>query len=243
MTVAYNGAGFYGFAANEGVRTVGGTLSDALERVLGHRVKIVCAGRTDRGVHAREQVISFDAASQRVDVDGLTRSVNRMCGPEIAVSRVEIAAPDFDARFSCTARVYRYRVLNTPIADPLAAGFCWHVERPLDIAAMREAASLIVGVHDFSSFCRRSRSNPGQSMVREVRRALWWREGSMVVFEVEARSFCHQMVRSIVSLLVEVGRARREPADVRAALEARRRDAAVSPAPPHGLVLWSALYG
>ena len=242
MTVAYNGSNFHGFARNSGVPTVAGALGDALGSVLGHRVDLVCAGRTDRGVHARAQVVSFDADAQRADPVRLARAVNRMCGPDIAVSSAGVAAPGFDARRSCTGRVYRYRVLNSPVGNPLAAGVCWHVEHPLDLGAMRTAADRLLGDHDFSSFCRRNPSHPDQSMVRTVRRAVWWLEGDYAVFEIEASSFCHQMVRSLVALLVSVGLGRRRPADVGAIIAARDRSAAPSPAPPAGLVLWAALY-
>ena len=242
MTVAYDGSEFHGFALNRGVPTVAGALSGALASVLGHDVELVCAGRTDRGVHARGQVVSFDAAAERADPVRLVRSLNRMCGPRIAVADARAVSGAFDARRSCTGRVYRYRVLDSPVADPLAARFCWHVERPLDLSAMRGAADRLRGEHDFSSFCRRNRSQPDQSMVRTVRRAVWWREGAAAVFEIEARSFCHQMVRSLVALLVAVGAGRRSPDDVDAAIAARDRAAAPSPAPPQGLVLWSALY-
>ena len=242
MTVAYDGSEFHGFARNEGVPTVAGALGDALASVLGHSVDIVCAGRTDRGVHARAQVVSFDADMERADPVRLVRAVNRMCGPRISVSRTSIESPDFDARRSCTGRVYRYRVLNSPVPNPLAAGLCWHVERPLDLAAMRTAADRLLGDHDFSSFCRRNPSRPDQSMVRTVRRAVWWLEGETAVFEIEARSFCHQMVRSLVALLVSVGLGRHKPSDVGTIIAARDRGAAPSPAPPHGLVLWATLY-
>ena len=242
MTVAYDGSGFYGFAHNVGVPTVAGALSDALARVLGHRVDLACAGRTDRGVHARGQVVSFDADARRADPLRLARSVNRMCGPAISVSSAGATLPDFDARRSCTGRVYRYRVLNAPVPDPLRAGFCWHVRHRIDLDAMRRAADCLVGEHDFSSFCRRNPSRPEQSMVRTVRRAVWWTEQDTAVFEIEARSFCHQMVRSLVALLVAVGTGRRRVEDVEAVLAARDRGAAPSPAPPQGLVLWSALY-
>ena len=242
MTVAYDGADFYGFARNRGVPTVAGAIGDALSNVLGHSVELVCAGRTDRGVHARAQVISFDADAQRADPVRLVRAVNRMCGPKISVSRASVVAADFDARRSCTGRVYRYRVHNSPIGDPLTAGLCWHVERPLDVGAMRTASDRLLGEHDFSSFCRRNPSHPDQSMVRTVRRAVWWREGDIVVFEIEARAFCHQMVRSLVALLVSVGAGRHKPSDVGAIIAARDRALAPSPAPPHGLVLWAALY-
>ncbi len=242
MTVAYDGSSFHGFARNEGVPTVAGTLGDALGSVLGHAVDLVCAGRTDRGVHARAQVVSFDADAGRFDPVRLVRSVNRMCGPSIAVSRAGAVSAGFDARRSCVGRVYRYRVLNSPVPDPLAAGLCWHVEQPLDLQAMRAAAERLLGDHDFSSFCRRNPSRPDQSMERSVRRAVWWTEGDVAVFEIEAGSFCHQMVRSLVALLVSVGLGRRQPSDVAAVIAARDRAAAPSPAPPHGLVLWAALY-
>ena len=264
MTVAYDGSGFHGFAHNEGVETVAGSIGDALERVLGHSVELACAGRTDRGVHAVGQVVSFDADLERTDAARIVRSVNRMCGPAIAVSHAEAVDDDFDARFSCTGRVYRYQVLNSPVCNPLMAGVSWHVEQQLDIRAMRTAADRLLGTHDFSSFCRRGK--PEQSLERTVRRAMWWRGcggagfgdngiagfgGSggagfggddVLMFEVEARSFCHQMVRSMVALLVEVGLGRRKAAAVGEVMNARDRGCAVGPAPARGLVLWRALY-
>ncbi len=242
MNVAYDGSGFYGFAENEGVPTVAGSLSEALTSVLGHRVKLVCAGRTDRGVHARGQVVSFDADPQRCDPARLAKSLNRMCRPGVSVSDVRVASPDFDARRSCVGRVYRYRVLNAPVSDPLRERTSWHVRQPLDLGAMREAARCLVGEHDFSSFCRRNPSRPEQLMLRLVRRAVWWREADTAVFEIEARAFCHQMVRSLVALLVAVGGGQRQVADVSAVMAARDRSACPSPAPPHGLMLWAAHY-
>ena len=242
MTVAYNGAPFCGFARNEGVPTVAGALADALGRVLGHEVDLACAGRTDRGVHAAGQVVSFDAASERADPARLMRSVNRSCGPDIAVRGARAVGGDFDARLSCLSRVYRYRILASPVPDPLAAAASWHVERPLDLRAMRTASDRLLGAHDFSSFCRRNRSRPDESLVRTVQRAEWRRQGDLAVFEIEARSFCHQMVRSLVGALAAVGSGRLRAADVGAILEARDRNAAPSPAPPHGLILQKARY-
>ena len=240
MTVAYNGAGFHGFARNEGVPTVAGVLQDALARVIGHRVVLACAGRTDRGVHALGQVVSFDADAKRVDTARLETAVNRMCGPGIAVSQAEVVGGDFDARFSCAGRVYRYQLLNAPVLDPLTAGVCLHVERSLNLRAMRTASDQLIGTHDFSSFCRRGSAD--QSLVRTVRRVAWHQQGDLIIFEIEGRSFCHQMVRSIVGLLVSVGSGRLAAAAVREVIAARDRNAAPSPAPPHGLILWRAIY-
>ena len=263
MTVAYDGSGFHGFARNEGVPTVAGSLEGALSTVLGHRVALTCAGRTDRGVHALGQVVSFDADAEAADMARLVRSVNRMCGPAIAVSHATVVDDGFDARFSCVGRVYRYRLLNAPVNNPLTAGVCWHVERELDIRSMRTASDRLLGTHDFSSFCRRSQ--PERPLVRTVRRAEWQRQpadgpaawgsaawgqaaggqaagGCLLTFEVEGRSFCHQMVRSLVGLLTAVGQGRIKAAEVGEIIAACDRNAAPSPAPAHGLVFWRALY-
>lgn len=242
MTVAYNGAPFCGFARNQGVPTVAGALSDGLGRVLGHEVDLACAGRTDRGVHAAGQVVSFDAASERADPARLVRSVNRICGPDVAARNALVVADDFDARLSCLSRVYRYRILNSPVPDPLRAAMSWHLEHPLDLRAMRAASDRLLGARDFSSFCRRNRSRPDESLVRTVHRAEWQRQDDLLVFEIEARSFCHQMVRSLVGTLAAVGSGRLQAAAVDAILEARNRNAAPSPAPPQGLILQKARY-
>lgn len=242
MTVAYNGAPFCGFARNQGVPTVAGALSDGLGRVLGHEVDLACAGRTDRGVHATGQVVSFDAASERADPARLVRSANRICGPDIAAREARVVADDFDARLSCLSRVYRYRILNSSVPDPLRAAVSWHFEHPLDLRAMQMASDWLLGPRDFSSFCRRNRSRPDESLVRTVHRAEWQRQDDLLVFEIEARSFCHQMVRSLVGTLAAVGSGRLQAAAVGAILEARDRNAAPSPAPPHGLILQKARY-
>jgi tRNA pseudouridine38-40 synthase len=242
MTVAYDGAPYHGFARNEGVPTVAGTLETALGQVLGHPVELACAGRTDKGVHARGQVVSFEADENRIDPPRLVRAVNRMCGPTIAVRDAVVVSDDFDARLSCTGRAYRYGILNAEIPDPLQARWSWHVEQPLDMVAMETATETLLGSHDFSSFCRRNRSRPDESLVRRVASAGWQDGGGLLCFDIEANAFCHQMVRSLVGTLVEVGRGRRRAAAMGEILEARDRAAAAGPAPPHGLVLVAARY-
>lgn len=242
MTVAYDGSPFHGFARNDGVETVAGTLEDVIGDVLGHPVTLSCAGRTDRGVHARGQVVSFDADEERLDAARLVRAVNRRCRPAISARSVRLVGDDFDARLSCVGRAYRYRILNSPVPDPLVATATWHVEQPLDLAALRVASDRLIGSHDFSSFCRRNRSRPDESLVRRVTLARWQRDGELLRFDIEANAFCHQMVRSLVGTLVEVGRGRRRAADLGPILEARDRGRAGRPAPPHGLVLWAARY-
>jgi len=245
LLVAYDGRGFHGFAVNAGVRTVGGTLTAAVSTVLGHPVTLTCAGRTDAGVHAWGQVVTFDAAADGLDLEGLQRSVNRLCGPTIAVREATLAGDDFDARFSATARRYRYLVLNRPVPDPFLAATTWHVERPLSLYALVLGCDPLIGEHDFSAFCRRPKPKDASdvSLVRRVTEARWCDDGDgLLRFEIEASSFCHQMVRSVVGTLVGMGLGRRRPGDMAAILRSRDRRYAGDLAPPHGLILWEVRY-
>lgn len=245
MTVAYDGSGFHGFAPNAGVKTVGGTLREALERVLRSPIELTCAGRTDTGVHAWGQVVSFDAPADRFDPLMLQRSVNRLCGPAVVARDVRAAPEGFDARRSAVGRVYRYTVVNRPVPDPFMAHVAWHVDEPLDLDLLRLGCDPLVGEHDFSAFCRRPKHRDGSeaSLVRSVRRAGWSDLGEGVLrFEIEANAFCHQMIRSVVGTLVDVGVARKHAGELLDILRGRDRARASNLAPPQGLCLWSVLY-
>ncbi|MHB1535868.1 MAG: tRNA pseudouridine(38-40) synthase TruA [Acidimicrobiales bacterium] len=240
LLVAYLGAGFRGFAAQPGQRTVAGVLAAVLERHLRHTVELTCAGRTDAGVHAWGQVVSFDA---RADLDPvvLARATNKALSPEVVIRDAGVVDAAFDARRSATARRYRYTVLNAPTPDPFAAATTWHVARPLDVRAMQLACDPLYGQHDFSSFCRRP-PTPG-SLVRIVRDAQWVEAGEGVLrFEIEASSFCQQMVRSLVGTMVDMGLGKRRAGEMTGILRARQRGAAGPLAPPHGLCLWEVSY-
>jgi len=245
MVVAYDGAPFHGFARNEGVRTVGGDLTQAIATVIGHPVELTCAGRTDKGVHARAQVVTFDAPIGSVDPARLTKSLNKLCGPAIATWGVTVVPADFDARFSATARRYRYLVHNSPTPDPFTADSAWHVDVPLQLHAMVLACDAVIGEHDFAAFCRRPKRRDGQeaSLVRRVTEASWHDDGDgRLRFEIEASSFCHQMVRSVVGTLVDVGRQRKRPGEILGIIRSGDRDLAGDLAPPQGLTLWAVRY-
>jgi tRNA pseudouridine38-40 synthase len=246
LVVAYDGAPFHGFAVNEGVRTVAGDLEQALARIVGHEVTITGAGRTDKGVHARGQVVTFDVpAAEPPELESLVRSLNRMCGPAIAVIDAAPVPEDFDARFSAVARRYRYLVHRSPVPDPFRAASAWHVEAPLSFPAMTLACDALIGEHDFASFCRRPKRADGTeaSLVRRVTEARWYDDGEdLLRFEIEASAFCHQMVRSIVGTLVDVGRGRRRPGELLSIIRAADRAFAGDLAPPHGLTLWLVRY-
>ncbi|MGH9064100.1 MAG: tRNA pseudouridine(38-40) synthase TruA [Acidimicrobiales bacterium] len=264
LTVAYDGSGFRGFAAQPGQRTVAGDLAGAIARVVGHPVALTCAGRTDAGVHAWGQVVHADLAARAggrpvrpgevagelvrpgrpLDPARLARSCNAMLGPAVVVREARVVPATFDARRSALTRSYRYTIQNGPVPDPLVAGRVWHVACPLDRRAMEAATDPLLGEHDFSAFCRRPPD--GGSLVRRVVDARWVVQpgagGDMLRFDIEASSFCHQMVRSLVGTLVEVGRGRRRAGDLSWILSARDRSLAASPAPPGGLCLWEVRY-
>jgi tRNA pseudouridine38-40 synthase len=235
LLVAYDGTDFHGFAAQPGVRTVQGVLTRALGRVLRHPVELAVAGRTDAGVHAWGQVVSFPAPPG-LDPDRLARSLNGILAPEVVVRDVRLEPPGFDARRSARWRRYRYRVVNRPVPDPFLARYAWWVADPLDLSRLRLAADPFVGEHDFTSFCR---AGPAPTTnVRRVFESTWSDAGDGVLhYEIRASSFCTQMVRSIVGTLVDAGRGRRRPGEMLAILRARNRQAAGPVAPPRGLVL------
>lgn len=242
MLVAYDGSPYRGFARNRDVPTVAAALEDAVATVTRHPVTLTAAGRTDAGVHAWGQVVSGDLPA--ADLAGLPRRLNALLGPTVVVRAAAVARPGFDARFSARWRRYRYTVLTTPWPDPFRAGTVWHVPRPLSLRDLRLATDPLVGEHDFSAFCRRPRGTPGEpTMVRRVLDADWHDDGDGTLrFEIRANAFCHQMVRSAVGTLVEVGAGRRRAGDVLAILRSRDRSRAGQLAPPHGLCLWEVGY-
>jgi tRNA pseudouridine38-40 synthase len=239
LDLAYDGSGFRGYARQTGQRTVQGELESALATLLKKPVGTSVAGRTDAGVHAAGQVVSF-SIGDHVDLERLRRGLNGIIGPEISVLRCSIAADDFDARFSATWRRYRYLVDMRPAADPLTRHFVWHVGRSLDVPAMQSAASAMIGVHDFSSFCR---SVDGKSNVREMGELSVHDSDDGLVIWAQANAFCHQMVRSIVGYLYDIGRGHADGAAAADVLVSRDRSRVATLAPPRGLTLWAVGYG
>lgn len=248
LTVAYDGTEFRGFAAQPDLPTVAGALTDAIARVCGERVELVCAGRTDAGVHAHGQVVSFDLAAEHCDAAGLARlatSVTRLCSPSVVVREIGVAPDGFDARHSATSRTYHYSVLASPVPDPFRVRTTWHVPVPLDLRAMTLGCDPLIGEHDFSSFCRAATRADGTPapLVRRVLDARWVAlDDDVLQFRITASSFCHQMVRSVVGTLVDVGRGRRRAGEIMGMLHARDRHAAGQLAPPGGLCLWEVGY-
>ena len=242
MLLAYDGTGFRGWAAQRDptIRTVQRSLTEAIEPVLGHPVTLVVAGRTDAGVHARGQVASFDTTSQR-GPDAIRDAINGRLAPEVVAIDVRAASPGFHARFSASAREYRYRIEMGPVPDPFIAAFVWHHPFAADLVAMRRAAAHLVGEHDFTSFCRHP--GPGRSTVRDVQRITIQRRGDRLEIGFRANAFLHQMVRALTGTLVSVGQGTVDPDEVARILAARDRAKARQMAPARGLTLERVIYG
>ena len=239
LSLAYDGTSFRGWARNSGQRTVEGVLSDTLRRVLGDAPKLSVAGRTDAGVHARGQVASF-VADDDVDLERLQQSINGMLAPEVVAEDVRRAPKGFDARFSASAREYRYRIDTGPWPDPFDARFVMHRPGELSVTPMREAARTLIGEHDFASFCRRPQSG---GTVRRLERLSIARGGDRVEISARANAFLHQMVRTLVGTLVAVGDGRLDAGNVHEILVARDRSRTPPMAPAHGLTLERVVYG
>jgi tRNA pseudouridine38-40 synthase len=235
LTVAYDGTGFHGFAAQPGQRTVEGVVSEALGRVLRAPAKVSCAGRTDTGVHAWGQVVSVPV-DDAVDADRVQHAVNAQLAPEVVVREAELVDGGFDARHSARFRAYTYTIVNRALPDPFLARIGWWVPAPLDVSMLRLGADAFLGEHDFASFCRAGPE--GSTTTRRVLASRWVVPGDGVLhYEIAATAFCWQMVRSVVGTLVDVGLAKLTPGDVLGILRTRDRAAARRVAPPHGLCL------
>lgn len=238
LDLAYDGSGFRGYAKQRSQRTVQGELEAALQTLIGTEVDTSVAGRTDAGVHARGQVVSIELAGE-VDLRRFMRSLNGLLGPEIAVGSIGLADQDFNARFSARWRRYRYLMDTGPVQDPLTRHIAWHVGKGLDVEAMERVVPALVGEHDFSSFCR---SVEGRSNVRRVEEVSLDQANGLYEFWIKANAFCHQMVRSIVGHIYDVGRGFSRADDIGDVIEARDRSRVATVAPPHGLTLWEVGY-
>ncbi|MDO9557438.1 MAG: tRNA pseudouridine(38-40) synthase TruA [Coriobacteriia bacterium] len=245
LTLSYDGSGFAGFARQPGLETVQGRVEKALSTVLRRPVETVGAGRTDAGVHALGQVMSFPARGDEPDAHTLLRSLNGLARPGIVVTEVRKASADFSARHSAVAREYRFRIVPGPIPPLFLAGRSWWVKGTLDLAAMRRASAVLVGEHDFRSFCT-TESAEGRRTFRHIDLIEITPESQLgehsVIVRMVGNAFLHSMVRIVVGSLVEVGLGRRSEEWLAEALAARARSAAGPTAPPEGLVLWHVEY-
>lgn len=240
LIVEYDGRPFSGWQRQRDALGVQQVLEDAILRFSGEAVTVQAAGRTDAGVHALGQVVTFDLVRER-DPFTIREALNYYLKPNpIAVVEADAVDAAFEARFSATARHYEYRILNRRPRPALEEGRIWHVPPPLDADAMHAAAQLILGKHDFTTF--RAAECQAKSPVKNLDQFRVSRQGEMVVVSARARSFLHHQVRSMVGSLKLVGEGKWTGADFRGALDARDRSRCGPLAPPDGLYLTKVSY-
>ena len=239
LVVEYDGTDFSGWQRQDGQRTVQGTLEDGVHQLLGERIEVRGAGRTDAGVHAAGQVASLSLQS-RIPATGFLRGMNSLLPADVAIVDSADAPATFDARFSARGKLYRYRIWNHFVRSPLHARTSWHCRRPLDLDRMRQAAALLCGEHDFRGF--RASDCDRRNTVRVIRRFDLAKHGALIELDVEATAFLKNMVRILVGTLADVGRGKRQLADVLRALETGDRAAGGVTAPAAGLTLVQVIY-
>jgi len=237
--VEYDGTAYHGWQVQPEGPTIQGALEDAIREMRGESVRVAAAGRTDAGVHASGQVVSF-SLQREVSADTLLRGLNALTPRDITVREAEVVADDFDPRRAARSRVYVYRIWNTRWPSPFWRHYAWHVARPLDVERMCSAAAQLIGEHDFTSF--QAAGCDADNPVRRVLHSEIERAQPLLTYTIEATAFLRHMVRSIIGTLVEIGDGQRPVDDVARLLAARDRRLAGPTVPPCGLCLQQVNY-
>ncbi|MDQ0415526.1 tRNA pseudouridine(38-40) synthase TruA [Mesobacillus stamsii] len=238
--ISYDGTGFSGYQVQPGKRTVQGELEKVLEKLeKGRNIRVSASGRTDAGVHARGQVIHFDTTLE-MEPSRWQIALHSLLPNDIAVCAVELTRPDFHARFDAIGKEYRYFLLLSKHRDPFQRNYAYQFPYELDYEAMRTAGKLLLGTHDFTSFC--SAKTEVKDRVRTLQEMDLFEENGLLVFRFTGDGFLYNMVRILVGTLLEVGTGRRDANSMPQLLEARDRTLAGKTAPGHGLFLWNVFY-
>jgi tRNA pseudouridine38-40 synthase len=246
LILAYDGTDFHGWQRQPDAPTIQACLEDAILKLTGAPVQLCGSGRTDAGVHASHQVANFHTATSIPSVN-LVKALNDLLPATIRIKAAGEVPADFHARYHVVRKTYRYRIVTTPVCSPLLCRFVYHYPYPLDHARMAQAARLLEGDHDFTSFAAadgQEEDEDAKSRVRAIfrSRVLWRPRSSMLVYEVTGKGFLRYMVRNIVGTLMEVGKGKRAPGDIASILAARDRTLAGPTAPAQGLCLMKVEY-
>lgn len=239
LTVAYDGTNYHGFQRQTNALSIQQVLEERLGLLFGHPLTIAAAARTDSGVHAHGQVISFTTTST-IPVLRLPYAAKRVLPADIVIRSAALMPADFHARLSAKSKIYYYRIYNYPVADPLLIRYSWHIRRKLDIDRMRQALGHIIGIHDFSAF--RASGGPPVNPVREMLFAECRQNGAVIDCYFHGTGFLYHMVRNLVGTLVDIGRHKLTADDMRAIRDSRDRHRAGMTAPAQGLHLQEVRY-
>jgi tRNA pseudouridine38-40 synthase len=240
LTIAYDGTAYGGWQLQPNAVTIQQLVEEAIEKVLGSRFRVHGSGRTDAGVHARAQVAHCSLITDHRSLV-LLRALNANLPDDIRVLRVREVEATFHARFSAKRKEYRYQIDCGAVADPFLRAYAWHHPRPLDLAALRRAARLLKGRHDFRALSANP-WRPVDDSVRTIAQLTVSKHGSLVTITVAADGFLYKMVRSIVGALVTVGEGKLTAQQLRDLMRGKKRTARVETAPARGLFLWRVCY-
>jgi tRNA pseudouridine38-40 synthase len=241
LCIAYDGTDFFGWQYQPARRTVQGAIEGALARLTGETVRVHACGRTDAGVHARGQTAHLDLA-RPWEPAALQKGLNALLPDDMRVLSLARARPSFHARYDAKGKEYRYTVWNAPVECPLHRRQALHVRSPLDLDAMRRAAGMLVGTHDFAAFSANPHREIGGT-VRTLHRLDVAKRGPLVTISAIGDGFLYKMVRSLAGHLLRVGRGAVPAEETSAILESRQRTARVETAAARGLCLWRVFYG
>lgn len=239
LVLEYDGTNYYGWQFQPNVPTIQGEIQHALKKIFKQEITVISAGRTDRGVHAKGQVINFKIP-RSFPPQQLLLALNSILPRDIRIRKVQEVSDKFHARYSACYKIYRYLIYNGTVLPPWLRNFSWWITSPLDCEKMRDATSYLVGKYDFSSF--QNQGSPSTSPIRKVERIKITKKGFFINILIKADGFLYKMARNITGTLVEVGRNRLSPNDVGDILRARDRRKAGPTAPPQGLYLWRVGY-
>jgi len=241
LTLQYDGTDYFGWQRQKNThRTIAEIIENILNKILREKVKLIAAGRTDTGVHAREQVANFITGSQMA-ITRIHQSLNALLPKDIRVIKVEQASADFNSRYSAKAKTYRYTILNCYSSDVFLRRYVHHYPLSrLDVEAMRKAGAILVGNHDFLSFKRTEKKT--RSTMRDLKEIKITKKGKFIYIYVTANSFLYHMVRNIAGTLIEIGRGKLPPESLKKILQAKDRKQAGPTAPAAGLCLMKVKY-
>jgi tRNA pseudouridine38-40 synthase len=240
MIVEYDGTAYCGWQRQENGSTIQQVLEEAIKLITGQKVAVIGSGRTDAGVHALNQVASFKCSTS-LPVNNIYRGMNSVLPPDIVVKEMEEVAGEFHAQHDVKSKVYVYKICNQRLRPALGRDFFWFIRFPLDLEVMRKSAKYLIGTHDFSCFCA-----TGTHVKDRVRTIIDIEiktcDDGLIEIKVEAQGFLKYMVRNIIGTLVEVGRGKRMPEEMKAIIESRNRKSAGITAPACGLFLKEVKY-
>lgn len=242
LTIAYDGTDFKGWQIQRnGERTVQGELQRILEKILCHPVKVIGSGRTDTGVHARQQVANV-LTSSPIPHEPLMRALNNALPVDLVVYKIDEVPESFHARYSIKQKTYRYTLRLSPQRDPLQDRFNLQFPESLNLTAMRQASKILIGAHDFQAFQSTTPENKQKNSVRTLTRLTINKNGDRITITLTAEGFLYKMARNIVGTLILAGKGELKPSDIMKMLTDQNRAAAPKPAPAHGLCLWETKY-